>query len=227
MAVFPNGLTTSPTVTDKFGMRFHPIYKEDRMHWGTDSVGHPGGYNYAPEDGVVVYAGPNGGAGNEIRIRSAGGREWRIKHNANGGILVSVGETVKQGQKVGITGTTGDSTGVHCHLELIINGSYVDAFAWIALNLIAQAAQGGALLTESDNPMFWLRRNLTGEVFLFGNAQGRQHVADPGQLKGLRTLTQTINVPAIPVPSDDPKQVPGVNEDLWGLAIDFFGQPSR
>jgi len=141
MAVYPNGLTTRPIVSDPFGWRVHPIYGDLRLHGGTDSYGHPGGLNYAPEGGVVSYAGYNGGAGNQVSIDVPGtNRQWRLKHHQS--FRVSYGQTIRQATPTGVTGTTGDSTGVHCHTELSIGGLLVDPFAWIASHLGGFAGDG-------------------------------------------------------------------------------------
>lgn len=230
MAVYPNGLTTPPTVTDVFGYRIHPIYGDRRLHTGTDSVNHPRGRNYAPEGGIVTFAGYNGGAGNQVSWDVPGtNRQWRAKHHA--AFEVGRGDQISMAQSLGITGTTGDSTGVHCHLELLIAGEYVDPFAWIALNLIAQAAQGGTPLTEteSEHPMFWLRKNSNGEVHLFGHpTEGHKHVTSGDELGLLNTLLSGVDsLSTIPVPPRGGAGVFGVNDDLWQLAIEWFGQPVR
>lgn len=141
MAVYPNGLTTRPYVTDKYGPRIHPITGNAGFHYGTDSINHPDGWNHAPEAGTVTYAGWNGGAGIQVSIQAAGSRLWKIKHHDSLG--VSVGDWVNQGQGTGPTGTTGDSTGDHCHLELWIEGVSTDPFAWIANHLTSMAGEIG------------------------------------------------------------------------------------
>lgn len=222
MSSYPNGLTTPPKVTDPYGMRWHPIYHDYRMHYGTDSVNHPAGKNYAPEAGLVVFAAYNGGGGFEVRIESGGGRQWRIKHHSS--FLVSVGQWVSQGQAVGYTGTTGDSTGVHCHCELWINGNSTDPYAWVSQHLTSAAGGGGTPLKEGEKNMFWLRNNKTGQIRLFGNPSGNEPVSNPNELGLLNTLLDLVKSNStVPVPPRDPGAVPGVNDDLWGIAIRFFG----
>ena len=113
MTVWPNGLKTIPRVTDEFGMRVNPVDGGYRLHAGIDLVGWAN--NKSPCDGQVVFAAYNGGAGNQITIRAANGDEFKIFHNAR--FLVSYGQWVREGQDVGVMGTTGQSTGVHCHFE--------------------------------------------------------------------------------------------------------------
>lgn len=150
---YPNGLTTPPRVTSPFGWRRHPITRVRTFHYGTDSVGHPNGLNYAPEAGRVIMAGWNGGAGYEVRIQS-GPRVWRLLHHAARSIRVKVGQQVAEGQPVGTTGTTGLSTGIHCHLELRVDGAHVDPFAYIAANGFDLASSPMSTIpTRKRNPM--------------------------------------------------------------------------
>jgi hypothetical protein len=132
-ALFPNGLTTQPVVTAKYGWRTHPIFGTRMFHYGVDSVGHPSGMNYAPIAGVVTFAAYNGGAGNRIDITGPLGDIVRLKHNAHLN-WVRVGMKVALGQALAPTGTTGDSTGIHCHTEVAPHeqhGSTVEPYGWI------------------------------------------------------------------------------------------------
>ncbi len=116
---WPNGSLTIPRVSSEFGMRVNPVTHVYTLHAGIDLVGWVD--NCSPVDGVVTFAGYNGGAGNEVRIRAEGktifhkGDVYRILHNAR--LYVSTGQRVTARQAVGRMGTTGNSTGVHCHFE--------------------------------------------------------------------------------------------------------------
>lgn len=120
MTVWPSGSNSIPIVTDEYGWRVHPIYGDLRLHSGTDLVGFS--VNRAPKAGRIIFAQYNGGAGNEVRVMADNGDVFRIKHNAS--FYVSYGQRVDEGQAVGVMGTTGDSTGVHCHFECWLNGAY-------------------------------------------------------------------------------------------------------
>jgi murein DD-endopeptidase MepM/ murein hydrolase activator NlpD len=136
MSSYPNGLKSPPIVSDGFGWRIHPLTGARTFHYGVDSHSHPGGLNYAPEAGVVVFAAENYGAGLEVRIDVPGtNRQWRLKHHAR--FLVAVGQTISEAAPTGVTGTTGDSTGVHCHTDLLIAGTRVDPWIFIQQNLEA------------------------------------------------------------------------------------------
>ncbi len=118
--LWPNGGST-PTpeaagirCTSEFGMRTHPVTGvPSTMHYGLDMVGWS--IIIAPVTGVVSFAGYNGGAGNEVRIKADNGDVFRLLHNRE--LWVRTGQRVSQGQQVAVMGTTGSSTGVHCHEE--------------------------------------------------------------------------------------------------------------
>ena len=115
---------------DPFGMRFHPIYHEWRMHEGQDIVSKISNSSpiLAAHDGVVTWA--NYGttdAGNNVNIDHGGGVVTRYLHLKT--ISVTVGQEVTAGQEIGIEGTTGASTGEHLHFEYRVNDTPIDPVA--------------------------------------------------------------------------------------------------
>ncbi|MFV8826205.1 peptidoglycan DD-metalloendopeptidase family protein [Alkalihalobacterium sp. APHAB7] len=90
-----------------------------RFHKGID-IARPSNYNIlAADNGTIVSAGWQGGYGNTIRINHNNGVETLYAHLAS--IDVRVGQTVAKGQKIGVMGTTGNSTGIHLHFEVYQN----------------------------------------------------------------------------------------------------------
>ncbi len=94
-------------------MRWNPVTGIYTLHAGVDLIGFT--YNRSSDAGVVTFARYNGAAGNEVRVKHDDGTETRYKHNKS--ISVGVGQRVIRGQSLGVVGTTGASTGVHCHFE--------------------------------------------------------------------------------------------------------------
>ncbi|ADU32534.1 peptidoglycan DD-metalloendopeptidase family protein [Evansella cellulosilytica] len=91
-----------------------------RFHRGID-IARPTNRNIlAADNGTIKSAGWENGYGNTIRINHNNGMETMYAHLDS--IDVSVGQTVGQGQKIGIMGSTGNSTGVHLHFEVYVNG---------------------------------------------------------------------------------------------------------
>lgn len=118
-------------VTSGFGFRIHPITGIPKMHAGTDfSCNKQAIPIYAIKSGTVQKAGwqnPNNhsaGFGQRVYIDHGNGLVSIYAHLSK--INLSVGQKVNQGQVVGACGTTGSSTGMHLHLELIMNGQKVD-----------------------------------------------------------------------------------------------------
>ncbi|WP_373044850.1 M23 family metallopeptidase [Vulgatibacter sp.] len=107
-------------VTSDFGLRVDPYTAERVMHRGMDIANRPGTPVIAPADGVVVYAGVEGGYGKVLVVDHGYGVKTRYGHLAD--FAVRLGERVKRGQKLGGVGNTGRSTGPHLHYEVRVNG---------------------------------------------------------------------------------------------------------
>lgn len=98
-------------------------------HSGIDIAGSYADPIYAYKDGEVISACYSGGYGNMILVQHEDGTETRYAHLSS--ILVSVGEYVYGGEKIGLMGSTGRSTGNHLHFEVIINGDTVNPYNYI------------------------------------------------------------------------------------------------
>ena len=113
-------------VTSNFNpKRFHPIHKKVRPHNGTDFGAKTGTPIRAVSDGVVTYAGRNGGHGNFIKLKHMSPYETSYSHLSK--ISVKKGQRVKKGQIIGKVGSTGASTGPHLHYQVWKNKRFVDA----------------------------------------------------------------------------------------------------
>ncbi len=100
-----------------------------RMHKGVDWACPIGTAVKASCAGTVVQSGWSNGYGYCITLRHADGKQTRYGHLKK--TLVSVGQTVSQGEKIGLSGNTGRSTGPHLHFEILINGSQVDPLKYL------------------------------------------------------------------------------------------------
>lgn len=98
-------------------------------HSGIDIAGSYADPIYAYKDGEVISACYSGGYGNMILVQHEDGTETRYAHLSS--ILVSVGEYVYGGEKIGLMGSTGNSTGNHLHFEMIINNETVNPYNYI------------------------------------------------------------------------------------------------
>ena len=119
---------TSGVLTSRFGatesIRTH-------SHKGID-IGAPNGTPIkAAAGGKVSYSGWMGGYGNLVIIDHGNGVKTRYAHSRK--LHVKVGDKVSQGQFIAEVGTTGQSTGNHCHFEVIINGTRVNPAPYLGI----------------------------------------------------------------------------------------------
>lgn len=110
--------------TSGMGMRLHPIFQTLHKHNGVDYAAPSGTPTYTVGDGVVEFAGVQGGYGNMVIVRHANNHSTVYAHLSR--IQVRKGQSVTQGQVVGAVGSTGWSTGPHLHFEFRVNGVYTD-----------------------------------------------------------------------------------------------------
>lgn len=112
-------------IASGFGYRIDPIYKTPKMHAGLDFSAPQGTPIYATADGVVKLAGyAETGYGNHVIINHGYGYETLYGHMVR--IKARGGQRVKRGEIIGYVGSTGKSTGPHCHYEVHKNGRKLD-----------------------------------------------------------------------------------------------------
>lgn len=117
-------------MSSAFGKRTDPFTGKQAYHEGVDFAGKKGSPVVAVAGGVVTWAGKRYGYGNLVEINHGNGYVTRYGHCQ--ATLVSVGDTVKQGQEVALMGSTGRSTGPHVHFEVLKNGKPVnpERYVW-------------------------------------------------------------------------------------------------
>jgi len=111
-------------LTSRFGLRVHPIYGTTKSHTGVDIGAESGATIVAADGGTVVLAGVNSGYGNCVMIDHGNGYKTLYGHMSS--IAVTNGQTVSQGDTIGYVGSTGVSTGPHCHYEVWKDGARID-----------------------------------------------------------------------------------------------------
>ncbi|MBD0352544.1 MAG: M23 family metallopeptidase, partial [Flavisolibacter sp.] len=112
-------------IASGFGYRIDPIYKTIKMHAGLDFTAPQGTPIYATADGVVKLAGfSDGGYGNHVIVNHGYGYETLYGHMVR--IKARVGQKIERGEIIGYVGSTGKSTGPHCHYEVHKNGQKLD-----------------------------------------------------------------------------------------------------
>ncbi|QAS54865.1 peptidase M23 (plasmid) [Halobacillus litoralis] len=116
---------TQASVSSSYGMRFHPIHHEMRLHSGIDLAAVGKVPIVASADGVVARSKYNGALGHHVMIdHSINGQYVQTVYGHMRGRNVRVGQTVSQGEFLGFMGSTGSSTAQHLHFEIHVGGSY-------------------------------------------------------------------------------------------------------
>lgn len=140
-------------IASGFGYRIDPVYKVLKPHMGLDFTAPIGTPIYATADGRVKDAGFNtGGFGNRVVIAHGGGYETLYGHMVR--IKSRVGEMVKRGEVIGYVGTSGKSTGPHCHYEVHKNGVPVDPIYYFYSDLTAAQFDRILKMAAASNQSF-------------------------------------------------------------------------
>lgn len=123
--------TSARRITSTFGYRKDPFNGIRSKHTGIDIAGSWGTPIYATADGTVTLAEYDNGYGRSIVIRHSPKLSTRYGHMSS--LIVSAGDKVKKGQKIGYMGSTGRSTGVHLHYEVLKYGTPVDPYPYLPI----------------------------------------------------------------------------------------------
>lgn len=117
-------------ISSPYGYRVDPITgRQGAFHLGIDIPAPYGTNVLAAEAGVVTYAGWLGTYGNLVVITHSNSLATAYAHNSS--FLVSVGTSVVKGQPIARIGSTGNSTGPHCHFEVRVNGKTVNPLGYV------------------------------------------------------------------------------------------------
>ncbi|GHU64601.1 metalloendopeptidase [Clostridia bacterium] len=123
-------------ITSEFGGRASPGGIGSTNHMGIDIGVSTGTAIHAAADGIVIFAGWSGGYGNFVMvdhgvIDDGSGRAVVTCYAHNSGFAVSVGASVMKGDTIAYAGSTGNSTGPHCHFEVRVNGVPQNPRGWL------------------------------------------------------------------------------------------------
>ena len=140
-------------IASGFGYRIDPIYKTVKYHSGLDFAAPAGTPIYATGDGTVEDASLGEvGYGNHVIINHGYGYKTMYGHMFK--IKVKDGEVVKRGDVIGWVGSTGKSTGPHCHYEVIKNGEKVDPVYFFFSDLTPEQFDQMLKIARSGNQSF-------------------------------------------------------------------------
>ena len=115
------------SISSDYGYRH--IFGGVNFHRGVDIPAPMGTAVHAAAGGTVIFAGEKGSYGNLVIIDHGNGFQTLYGHNS--GFLVKPGDVVTRGQSIAAVGSTGRSTGPHCHFEVHLNGMLVDPLMYL------------------------------------------------------------------------------------------------
>ncbi len=140
-------------IASGFGYRIDPVYKVRKLHAGLDFAAPIGTPIYATANGIVTEANFNeGGYGNHVVINHGYGYETLYGHMVR--MKARVGQKVKRGEVIGYVGSTGKSTGPHCHYEVHKNGTPVDPVYFFYNDLTPEQYDRLLKLAAASNQSF-------------------------------------------------------------------------
>ena len=128
----PNIWPVAGPISSYYGYRTSPGGIGSTFHEGVDIAGDYGTPISATAAGTVTQAGWVGGYGYLVEVKHADGIVTRYGHNS--AVLVYEGQHVDQGSMIALMGSTGNSTGPHCHYEVRIHGEAVDPMYFLPRN---------------------------------------------------------------------------------------------
>jgi murein DD-endopeptidase MepM/ murein hydrolase activator NlpD len=140
-------------IASGFGYRIDPVYKTSKFHAGLDFAAPQGTPIYATANGTVETAGNTGnGYGNHVVINHGYGYQTLYGHMFR--VKVKPGQKVKRGEIIGWVGSTGKSTGPHCHYEVRRNGEAVDPVYYFYNDITPEQYDRLLKLAASSNQSF-------------------------------------------------------------------------
>lgn len=117
------------SISSYYGYRIHPIFNTKKYHAGIDIPAPTGTAIKAASDGIVISSGWQGGYGKAVVVSHGNGLVTLYGHNST--LKVSEGDYVSKGDTIALCGSTGYSTGPHCHFEVRVNGATVDPLGYL------------------------------------------------------------------------------------------------
>ena len=154
------GTNWLPYVSSYYGYRVHPISGVKNYHTGIDIAMPSGTEILAGHDGTVTLAGEAGGYGLCVAIDGVAYKDHTLttKYGHCSQVLVSVGQAVKAGDVIARVGSTGNSTGPHLHLEVLVDGQYLNPLYFAetgdtgSVGLPTAAGGGGSYISYDVPP---------------------------------------------------------------------------
>lgn len=201
--MWPNGTTRRPEITSPFGPRKAPVAGATTMHRGCDFIGFADVRAIAA--GRVVAAGtPTGWAGGGIQVWvQHDGFLTRYMHLKS--MTVHVGDDVHTGRILGVMGRTGNVSGVHLHLEVVVNGAQIDPVPFISARLATTAGATSTPATsdttqEDDMNIIRIKGKAgarRGGLYAIFNGKEAVYLGDDPSAVGIPLITSDAAIAAL------------------------------
>ena len=137
--LLPAGWPIIGRLMDGFGHRMDPFSGEGAMHTGVDISAPMGTPIKATADGIVMYANWNAGYGRCVIVDHGNGYQTLYGHMSH--IDVVDGQEIRQGEVVGLVGSSGRSTGTHVHYEVRVHSTPVNPYRFLARSVNTKTAK--------------------------------------------------------------------------------------
>ncbi|GAA1147842.1 hypothetical protein GCM10009651_35720 [Microbacterium natoriense] len=184
--LWPNGSAVRPTISSSFGPRKAPVAGASTFHRGTDFVGYVA--VRAVADGQVKVVGTPYGW-------SAGGVQVWVQHDGFlsrsmhlSSTTVRDGQYVHAGDQLGVMGRTGNVSGVHHHLEIVVGGVQVDPVPFLSSRVGGVPASGGA--SKPADPGVASTVWEDDDMRIFSTTDGSFYLGKPGGIVGIRNVPE-------------------------------------
>lgn len=129
-ALLPSGMPVAQGyMASGYGARTDPLDGHSGVHLGIDFAAPEGTPVNSVAAGVVTFTGARSGYGNVVEVDHGNGYMTRYAHNSV--VVAHVGDRVRAGESIAKVGSTGRSTGPHCHFEVWLNGRAVNPLAYV------------------------------------------------------------------------------------------------
>ncbi len=126
----PNGWPVEGYISSKYGYREHPKSGARQLHTGVDISIPPNTKVLSTADGIVSFSGWTMNSGNVVVVEHGHGFSTAYAHNTEN--RAAVGQRVKRGDVIGLSGSTGRSTGPHVHYEIWRNGHHENPVTYLS-----------------------------------------------------------------------------------------------
>ncbi|PRB72669.1 M23 family metallopeptidase [Arthrobacter sp. MYb213] len=191
---------TTRRISSPYGWRANPTGAGNQIHIGQDYPIVCGSPVYASEAGTISVSRWAGHSGMRVTIDHGHNVQTGYSHNSK--LLVKVGQRVRQGEVIALSGTTGNSTGCHVHFEVLISGRWHDPRLYLPMNPGQRRAliDSSKLTVDADSAP---KSKETGT-----SKEDKRQSRDSQKEKNPDVIVPKDDTPVVPTPEPEKKPKP-------------------